>query len=196
MADEGLEPTPDQTVGPFFHYVLTPHAYPVRSLVGNDLTQAGVAGETIRIEGRVLDGDGSLVSDALVEIWQADAAGHYAHPEDRRGTASNAFRGFGRSDTDATGVFRFTTIRPGPVPGPGGGTQAPHIAVTIFARGLLRHLVTRFYFPDEPLNGADPILALVPAERRATLMLRAAGKAHYGIDICLQGDQETVFFDV
>jgi protocatechuate 3,4-dioxygenase, alpha subunit len=196
MTETRFRRTPDQTVGPFFHYVLTPHAYPVPAIFGNDLTAAGVAGAAITIEGRVLDGDDAPVPDALVEIWQADGAGRYTHPGDRRGGVSNNFRGFGRADTDATGTFRFTTIRPGPVPGPGGRTQAPHVAAVIFARGLMRHLVTRFYFPAEPLNEADPILALVPAERRRTLMLTPAGQGRYTIDIRLQGSAETVFFDI
>ena len=117
-----------------------------------------MTGEQIAIQGRVLDGDGKPVNDALVEIWQANAHGKYAHPEDKQGKPLEAgFKGFGRSATDENGAFRFKTIKPGRVPGPGGALQAPHIAVTVFMRGLLKHLVSRIYFPDEPANADDPV---------------------------------------
>jgi protocatechuate 3,4-dioxygenase alpha subunit len=141
----------------------------------------------VTIEGRVLDGDGQPVTDAVIEIWQADPHGHYA---------GTAFHGFGRVATDAQGVFRFTTVKPGSVPGPGGALQAPHLLIAVFARGLLKQVVTRMYFPDEPGNAADPVLALVPADRRPTLIARARGPGVLAWDIILQGRDETVCFDV
>lgn len=193
---EGL--TPSQTVGPFFHYMLTPHAYATRPVFTNDLTEHGATGQRIVIEGRVLDGDGTPVPDAMLEIWQADSEGRYAHPDDRRAPASNAFRGFGRQDTDKAGRFRFVTIKPGRAPGPNGAQQAPHIAVNVFARGMLRHLVTRIYFEGDPANGEDQILALVPSDRRNTLIAvrDANDPALYHFDVRLQGDNETAFFEV
>ncbi|WP_342362111.1 protocatechuate 3,4-dioxygenase subunit alpha [Terrarubrum flagellatum] len=190
--------TASQTVGPFFHYMLTPHDYPTRQLFTNDLTENGVAGDRIVIEGRVTDGDGEAVPDAVIEIWQADSQGRYAHPDDKRGPASNNFRGFGRSATDKDGVFKFVTVKPGAVPGVNGATQAPHIAVNVLGRGMLIHLVTRIYFEGEATNATDGILALVPAERRSTLIARRDTKnpSLYRFDIRLQGDGETVFFDV
>jgi protocatechuate 3,4-dioxygenase, alpha subunit len=134
-----------------------------------------------------------------VEIWQADSAGRYAHPADRRALPNASFKGFGRVATDKNGAYSFETIKPGAVPGPNGAAQAPHIGVTVFSRGMLRHLYTRIYFSDEAKNDADPILALVPPERRATLIAKRAdrnGHAVYTFDIRLQGDGETVFFDI
>jgi protocatechuate 3,4-dioxygenase alpha subunit len=138
------------------------------------------------------------VNDGVVEIWQANAQGKYAHPEDAQDKPIDAqFRGFGRCLTDAEGRFRFATIKPGRVPGPGGALQAPHIAVTVFMRGLLRHLVTRVYFPDDAANAEDPVLKLVPAERRGTLIARAgSAKGALEWSIRLQGADETVFFDM
>jgi protocatechuate 3,4-dioxygenase, alpha subunit len=191
--------TPSQTVGPYFHYGLTPHDYDFSVVFGDNLVTPDASGERIRIEGRVIDGDGQGISDSLVEIWQADSAGRYAHPADRRALPNASFKGFGRCDTDKNGGYHFDTIKPGPVPGPNGGTQAPHVAVTVFSRGMLRHVYTRLYFSDEAKNDADPILALVPAERRATLIAKRAdrnGQAVYTLDIRLQGDGETVFFDI
>jgi protocatechuate 3,4-dioxygenase alpha subunit len=199
--------TPSQTIGPFFHRALQHEGW-------NDLAARGAAGERIVIEGRVLDGDGAPVSDAMIETWQANAAGRYDHPEDhqesdRQETHSgekpldSKFHGFGRTATGPDGSFRLRTIKPGPVrPVPGGGdaTQAPHINLSIFARGLLQRLVTRIYFPDEPLNEADPLLSMLPAGRRATLIARTvragAGERVLHFDIILQGDNETVFLDV
>lgn len=182
--------TPSQTVGPYFAYGLTPKDYGRRELVTNDLTAPDVMGARIRIEGRVLDGDGAAVSDAMIEIWQADAAGRYAQ------RANSSFKGFGRTGTDTQGHFAFTTIKPGPVAGPDGATQAPHIAVIVFARGVLRHLYTRIYFPeDAPAHAGDAVLKAVPADRRATLIARATGANTYGFDINLQGPDETVFFE-
>ena len=180
-----LHATTSQTVGPYLHIGMT-------WLIIEKLAAARVPGERVSIEGRVVDGDGRPVNDALVEIWQADSRGRY-------GTKS--FRGFGRSATDEKGVFRFQTIKPGRVPGPASGPhaklQAPHIAVNIFMRGQLKQLVTRIYFPGDPANGADPVLRLVPAERRATLIpKRIAGKpGALEWNVILQGRNETVFFD-
>jgi protocatechuate 3,4-dioxygenase, alpha subunit len=191
------ERTPSQTVGPFLHLGLAPADYNVRPLFGPDLAAPGVTGTPIRIEGCLLDGEHKALPDALVEIWQADAQGRYAHPADGRPLSSNSFRGFGRAPTDAAGGFAFSTIKPGAVPAPNGSLQAPHINVGIFARGLLKRLFTRIYFKDEPMNGADPILALVPPQRRHTLMAvsDAVRVGVFRFDIRLQGQDETVFFD-
>ncbi|MBV9456950.1 MAG: protocatechuate 3,4-dioxygenase subunit alpha [Bradyrhizobium sp.] len=190
--------TPSQTVGPYFHYGLTPHDYDFSVVFGNNLVTPDASGERIRIEGRIIDGDGQGISDSLVEIWQADSAGRYAHPADRRALPNASFKGFGRCDTDKDGGYSFETVKPGPVPGPNGVSQAPHIGVIVFSRGMLRHVYTRIYFSDEN-NDADPILAAVPAERRSTLIAKRAdhnGHAVYTLDIRLQGDGETVFFDI
>jgi protocatechuate 3,4-dioxygenase alpha subunit len=187
---ELLPLTPSQTVGPFFAIAL-PYAG------GESLVEPATHGRAVRIEGIVRDGDGAAVPDALVEIWQANAAGRYAHPADERvGVPLDpAFIGFGRSATDAEGGFRFETVRPGRVPGPGGVLQAPHIVAGVFARGLLKRLLTRIYFEDEPANAEDPILALVEPARRSTLLARReADGDSYRFDIVLQGAHETVFF--
>jgi protocatechuate 3,4-dioxygenase alpha subunit len=178
-----------QTVGPYLHIGLT-------WLNTDRIAGPGVKGERVAIQGRVLDGEGVGVNDALVEIWQANAAGKYAHPEGtQKKPLARRFRGFGRIPTDAKGRFRFSTIKPGRVPAPGAGQQAPHLAVTIFMRGLLKQLHTRIYFPDDPANARDPILRLVPAERRGTLIARPKAKGLLEWNIALQGRDETVFFD-
>jgi protocatechuate 3,4-dioxygenase alpha subunit len=185
--------TPSQTIGPFFERALLRD--PLDLLAG-----PGVEGERIRVEGRVLDGDGAPVPDALVELWQANAHGRYHHPADRRDLPLEAgFGGFGRVGSDDEGRFRFETIRPGPVPFDDASTQAPHLVVTVFARGLLNHLSTRLYFADDPRTADDPILRLVPPPRRATLLARPAdgdGTPLYRWDVVLRGDPETetVFF--
>jgi protocatechuate 3,4-dioxygenase alpha subunit len=190
-----LIPTASQTAGPYFAIGLAHREW-------SDLTSGGkAAGPRIRIEGRVFDGDKKPLDDALVEIWQANAAGRYAHPEDRQAKPLDPhFRGFGRCATDKDGRYRFLTVRPGPVPGRGNTLQAPHISVAVFARGLLKQATTRLYFPGEALNNADPVLALVDDARRATLIASDAGEESgarlYRLDIVLQGDGETVFFDV
>jgi protocatechuate 3,4-dioxygenase alpha subunit len=178
-----------QTVGPYLHIGLN-------WLITRDIAGRGVKGERVTIAGRLIDGNGAGVSDGLVEIWQANAAGKYAHPEDSQKKAlEKGWRGFGRIPTDAKGAFRFTTIKPGRVPGPDGALQAPHLVVSVFMRGLLKHLTTRIYFPDEAAaNAEDPILKLVPAARRTTLIPKRNGKA-LEWDIVLQGKGETVFFD-
>jgi protocatechuate 3,4-dioxygenase alpha subunit len=178
-----------QTVGPYLHIGLT-------WLNTSKIAGPGVKGERITIQGRLLDGDGVGVSDGLVEIWQANAAGRYAHAEDRQNKKlEKGFRGFGRMPTDDKGNFKFTTIKPGRVPGPGGKLQAPHLNVTVFMRGLLKQLSTRLYFPGDPANAQDPILKLVPAARRGTLVARRKAKGVLEWNIVLQGRDETVFFD-
>ena len=191
------EPTPSQTVGPFLHIGLAPADYNFRVLFGSSLAGPGVAGVPIEIEGAIRDGEGNALPDALVEIWQADSDGRYPHPADGRPVRSNSFRGFGRAATDAAGQFHFATVKPGAVPAPGGGLQAPHINVGIFARGLLKRLFTRIYFAGEALNAGDPILALVPEDRRHTLMAQpdTTHPGRFRFDIRLQGADETVFFD-
>ena len=182
--------TPSQTVGPFFLV-----AVPVRGR--ETLVTSATAGPRIVVEGSVRDGAGDFVPDALLEIWQANAAGHCNHPDDRRcQEPDRAFDGFGRVATDEAGGFAIETIKPGPVPGPDGRPQAPHLLVGLFARGLLTRLVTRIYFEDEASNTDDAILASVPAGRRATLIARQAAEGRYRFDIVLQGTGETVFFDV
>ncbi len=184
-----LIPTPSQTLGPFFSIGL-------RHLIKTDLAGANVSGVRVVIEGRVLDGDGKPVNDAALEIWQANAHGKYAHPADTQDKPLEpGFRGFGRVATDDDGRFRFSTIKPGRVPGPGGVAQAPHLAVLVGMRGLLRHLLTRVYFPDEPSTAEDPVLNLVPAERRGTLIAKHLGGNRFEWNVVLQGDDETVFFD-
>ncbi|MEX0752499.1 MAG: protocatechuate 3,4-dioxygenase subunit alpha [Xanthobacteraceae bacterium] len=191
--------TPSQTVGPFFAYGLDPKdKYDWVQSVGNDLVTPDASGERIRIEGRVLDGDGAPVNDAMIEIWQADAVGRYAHPADKR-RPNAKFTGFGRTGTDVQGAFHFATVKPGPVPGPDGKTQAPHILVAVFARGMPRHLYTRIYFADDKANASDPVLALVPDGRRPTLIAKreqSGGQPVYVFDIRLQGNGETVFFEL
>ena len=191
--------TPSATVGPFFLFGLVPSSLGGTDIITNNLVTPDASGERIRIEGRVLDGDGAIVPDALIEIWQADGAGRYASPLDARFLPNTAFKGFGRSPTDDAGQFSFETIKPGPVPGPNGAKQAPHIVVNVFSRGVLKQMVTRIYFSDEGANAADPILALVPADRRTTLIaVRQANATEttYRFDVRLQGEGETVFFDV
>jgi protocatechuate 3,4-dioxygenase alpha subunit len=183
--------TSSQTVGPYVKIGFDP-------LAVEDLASPAAAGERITLTGRLIDGDGKPINDGVVEIWQANAQGKYAHPEDAQDKPiDKAFRGFGRSLTRSDGGFRFSTIKPGPVPGPAGATQAPHIVVTVFARGMLKQVVTRVYFPDEPANANDPVLKLVPADRRATLVAKraAGGKGVLEWNIVIQGQDETVFFD-
>jgi protocatechuate 3,4-dioxygenase alpha subunit len=184
-----LHATTSQTIGPYLRIGL-------EWMVIEDLAPQGVAGERVRIEGRVLDGEGKPVNDAALEIWQANSQGKYASPEDTQDKAVDPrFRGYGRSLTDNAGAFRFRTIKPGRVPGPDGKLQAPHLNMTIFMRGLLKQLVTRMYFPDDAANADDAVLALVPAERRATLVAKKKGDGLLEWNVILQGRNETVFFD-
>jgi protocatechuate 3,4-dioxygenase alpha subunit len=198
------EITPSQTVGPYFAYGLTPtgrcewkpnDAYAWKQTIGDNLVTPDAIGERIRIEGCIRDGDGVPIPDAMLEIWQADGQGRYAGGAEGGARSNAAFKGHGRSATDKNGVFAFDTVKPGPVPAPGGGMQAPHVLVAVFARGMLRQVHTRLYFEGEAGNAADPILALVPAERRDTLIAKKDG-ATWRFDIHMQGDGETVFFDV
>lgn len=187
-----METTASQTVGPYLHIGMT-------WLVTDNLVAPGVEGDPISVEGRITDGGGAPVDDAVVEIWQANRHGRYAHPEDAgNAPLEPAWKGFGRVATDGEGRFRFTTIKPGRVAAPGGGSQAPHINVTIFMRGMLKHLLTRIYFPGDTANAEDPVLQGVPPARRATLIARAdpARPNALVFDVRLQGDGETVFFDL
>jgi protocatechuate 3,4-dioxygenase alpha subunit len=184
-----LLPTASQTVGPYLHIGLT-------WLTIERIAALDCPGQHFKLAGRVLDGDGQPVPDALVEIWQADAQGKFAHPEDTNAVAlRHGFRGFGRVPTDDEGRFCFFTIKPGPVAEPHGGLQAPHLLVSVFMRGLLKRLVTRVYFPDEPRNVDDRVLQSVPAERRGTLVARRMPDDTLEWNIVLQGASETVFFD-
>jgi protocatechuate 3,4-dioxygenase alpha subunit len=193
--------TPSQTVGPFLAIGLP---WPDGPYVVPEDTQGAIT-----ISGRVLDGAGEPVPDALIETWQADPGGRFAHPDDprgpagpdRAGAAAAGFRGFGRCPTDPAGRYRIVTLRPGALPCPDGGTEAPHLDVSVFARGLLDRVITRIYFPDEPAaNAADPVLgAIGDADRLATLIAVAEPRGRPGrfrFDIRLQGGRETVFFDV
>ena len=183
-----LSATASQTVGPFFCIGLE-HLYIT------DLAPSAAKGDKFEIHGRVIDGDGKPVDDAILEIWQADAHGKYAHPDDaQKKPLTPGFKGFGRVPTDDNGVFRFTTVKPGSVPGPHGMPQAPHLLIAVFMRGLLIHLVTRIYFPEDTDNTTDPVLNLVPAARRATLIAKPSGDA-LEWNVILQGENETVFFD-
>jgi len=176
--------TPSQTVGPFFALGLTWEDGPF--VVAEDAPGA------IALRGRVLDGAVEPVPDALIETWQADPDGRFDHPDDPRGRAAG-FRGFGRCPTGADGSWRIVTRKPGPVPGADGVPQAPHVAVSLFARGLLDRVVTRIYFGDEPAaNAADPLLARLGAAQRATL-IAAPAEGGYILDLHLQGERETAF---
>jgi protocatechuate 3,4-dioxygenase alpha subunit len=187
----GLQATTSQTVGPYFTIGLDP-------LNRSEIASPQIAGERITVQGQVLDGDGEPVPDALLETWQADAQGKYVDPEGSEGEAGKTkFFGFGRIPTDENGRFRFTTIKPGPVGGPEGTTQAPHIVVSIFMRGLLTRLITRIYFFGDARNEKDYVLNLIEPTRRSTLMARPAteDKNVFRWNVHLQGENETVFFD-
>lgn len=186
-------PTPSQTAGPYFHLGCTEQ----RSVAS--LVRPETEGERIRLVCRVLDGEGAPVPDAMIEIWQANADGKYNHPDDRQDKQlESAFSGFGRLATNGEGGCEFLTIRPGRVPGKDGVPQASHINVSVFGRGILKRLATRIYFADDPETLKDPVLALVPEERRGTLLASHHGPRadewHFDIHLC--GARETVFFDV
>jgi len=190
-----LRQTPSQTVGPFFAYGLVPEQYGYQglgSIAGSEMAPPDVEGKRIRVEGTVFDGAGAPIPDALIEIWQADAAGRYAHPADPRASNSN-FKGFGRcgTGTDARKRFWFNTIKPGAAD----DNQAPHLNVIVTMRGMLLHAFTRIYFPDDAKNATDPVLNAVPADRRGTLIATAVENNVYRFDIHMQGEKETVFFD-
>lgn len=187
-----LKQTASQTIGPFFSYCLTPESFGHHGIAGPSLLRSGLAGEKIRIAGRLFDGANAPVADALIEIWQADSAGNYPDK-----VTTDGFPGFGRAATNAAGHFHFETVKPGAVPGRGNAWQAPHIGIIILARGMLTHLYTRLYFADETeANAQDAVLNRVPAERRGTLIAKRDGEGIYRFDIRLQGDNETAFFDV
>ena len=184
--------TPSATVGPYFMMRLP---WPE----GPYVVPAGTPG-AVTIFGRLWDGAGDPIPDGLIETWQADPAGRFPHPDDPRGPIPDgdlAFRGFGRCPTGHDGTFKIVTLKPGPLPFGDGRTEAPHLDVSVFARGMLDRTVTRIYFPDEAAaNEADPVLQAVPADRRATLIAAPAGDGLLRFDIHVQGDQETVFFDL
>lgn len=199
-----LPETPSQTAGPYVHIGLAPAAAGFDIFdqeLGKDIAGPKAAGERIRIEGLVIDGTGSPIKDVLLEAWQANAQGHYAHP-DGGGPVEEGFRGWGRVITDfETGEWAFDTIKPGPVPGRSGQLMAPHINLWIVARGINIGLNTRLYFEDEAeANAADPVLNVIEWEnRRATLMAHRSdrdGTVIYRFDIRVQGGEETVFFDI
>jgi protocatechuate 3,4-dioxygenase, alpha subunit len=186
-------PSSSQTIGPFFHVYFNEKGVSAR------VVSAEAKGDRIHLECRVIDGDGAPISDAMIELWQADAAGIYNHPADpRRSEADPAVAGFGRLPANDDGVCEFETIMPGRVHSWNDALQAPHINVTIFGRGLLKGLSTRIYFAGNSANQDDPVLALVPSDRRDTLMARQNSQepGHWSIDLRLSGDGETVFFDV
>ncbi len=186
-----LQTTTWQTVGPYFRIGL-------ERLFDQNVAGEGALGERMNVLGRVLDGEGLPVPDAVVEVWQANAVGKYAHPEDRQDKPLEpGFRGFGRISTDEQGYFRFSTIKPGSVPGPNGVAQAPHLVIGVLMRGLLKGLVTRAYFFGDPLNESDPVLQLIEPDRRATLMLSPSSQQDNLLvwDIRMQGERETVFLE-
>lgn len=184
-----LVPIPSQTVGPFFHLGCT-ERHSCANLVGEN-----TPGSRINLVFQVFDGAGTPVDDAMIEIWQADADGRLPQTS---ATPDLDFAGFGRMATDEAGAARFQTIRPGRVADTKGGQQAPHISVSVFARGLLQRLITRVYFAGDPANAEDSVLALAPSDRRATLFARETEGApgEWKFDIRLSGEHETVFFDV
>ncbi|MFD1626128.1 protocatechuate 3,4-dioxygenase subunit alpha [Azospirillum griseum] len=181
-----LKQTPSQTVGPYYAYAWTPELYGRRAILSNVLATTDTPGERIRLQGTVTDGEGTPIRDCILEIWQADAEGRI-----QPGAA-----GFGRCGTTEEGVYHFDTVKPGST----GDGEAPQIAMTVFARGMLVHAFTRVYFADEErANAEDPTLAVVPADRRATLLAERTvtpGGVVYRFDVRLQGDRETVFFDL
>ena len=185
---EGL--TPSQTVGPFYW----------GTLVGScraDLAHSGVAGERLEVALTLHEADGVVIPDGVIEIWQANSHGRYNHPEDRRNLPLDAgFEGFGRASTDTDGTARFATIRPGRVPWPAGGLQAPHLNISVFARGVLNRLATRLYFDGDPSLAGDPVLNLVEVSRRETLIAKRDAAGAWCLPIHLGGARETVFFDV
>jgi len=188
-----LIPIPSQTVGPFFRIGLSgPRAV-------QRIAAAGVKGERVKLVVTVFDAEDQPIHDCLIETWQANADGKYNHPDDKQEKPLDpAFRGFGRQATDQNGVCSFETIKPGCVPGPKGTQQAPHLAVSVFSRGMLNRLPTRIYFAGDPANEQDPILALVPKERRATLLAQPVEgeRGAWQFTIRFGGADETVFFDV
>lgn len=193
--------TPSQTVGPYFAYGLLPHMYARRSIANHQISKPDTSGEHFRLVGRVYDGNGAPIEDAMLEIWQADCEGRYASPADPNShlQTDTAFRGFGRTGTTPQGDFVFETIKPGRVRGSGNALQAPHLNLIVFSRGLLTHLYTRIYFDDEDIaNDEDEILGLVEPARRSTLIAKREQDGSgivYRFDIHMQGNNETVFLE-
>jgi protocatechuate 3,4-dioxygenase, alpha subunit len=185
--------TANQPIGPFYHFALTP-GWEIGDNSAGVMAGPEARGERVRLTVRALDRDGSPVTNAMIELWQADAGGKYNHPVDTQPkTADPAFRGFGRLATNDQGLCVFETVKPGPVP----ILQAPHINVTVYAPGLLRRVVTRIYFDGESANASDQVLGLVPEGRRPTLLARPGAEAgEWCFDLHLSGPCETVFFDV
>jgi protocatechuate 3,4-dioxygenase alpha subunit len=203
-APEYLKETASQTAGPYVHIGLAPGAAGFdiyHRELGHDIAGPNAAGERIRVEGLVIDGTGSPIKDVLLEVWQANAEGRFAHPEGG-GPVEDGFRGWGRVITDfETGAWGFDTVKPGPVPGRNGTLQAPHLSLWLVARGINTGLSTRLYFDDEPeANAADPTLNLIEWERRRSTLIATRemrdGTAVYRFDIKIQGEDETVFFDI
>lgn len=200
-----LKETPSQTAGPYVHIGLTPNFAEIKGIYptdpGSTMLTPDTAGERIIVSGRLIDGAGAPVADAVVECWQADAEGRYAAPIDPNANATPAFTGWGRQPVNADGVFAFETIKPGPVAGPDGKPMAPHVALWIVARGINIGLQTRLYFADEAAaNDGDFVLNKIQdPRRRAGLIARkmdGAAIPTYRLEIYLQGENETVFFDV
>ncbi|MEM7131224.1 MAG: protocatechuate 3,4-dioxygenase subunit alpha [Chloroflexota bacterium] len=190
MVKQSLGQTPSQTVGPFFSFGLFNQGK--EHILTNDQTK----GKHISLTGQILDGDGEPVNDALIEIWQPDTRGYFNHPIDpNHPNADPNFSGFGRSETSNNGTYRFETIKPGAI---AHSSNAPYVNVRIFARGMLIHVVTRIYFDDEPANDMDPVLLTINPARRKTLIamrVETSDLLVYRLDVRLQGDNETVFFD-
>lgn len=182
--------TPSQTIGPFYWGTLV-------STYRADMAPPGVAGERIELVISLFDAEGTLIPDGLLEVWQANSHGRYNHPDDRRNLPLDAgFEGFGRASTDAKGEAHFSTVKPGRVPWPQGGMQAAHVNVNVFARGVLNRLATRVYFEGDPALGEDPVLKLVDAARRPTLIAKRDAAGVWRLPIHIGGAHETVFFDV
>lgn len=194
-----LKQTPSQTIGPFFAYGLTPEEYGKPGISSGILVNDTTEGERIRIHGQVLDGADVPITDALLEIWQADHDGRYHHPLDKH-QDEQIFQGFGRRATDENGMYSFMTIKPGCVTAGTDRVQAPHVNLIVLSRGILAHAYTRIYFSDETkANNADPVLKSVDPGRRSTLIARrdeSRAVPRYNFDVHLQGKDETVFFDV
>ena len=181
--------TPSQTIGPFYWGTLV-------NTCRADLAPPGVAGERIELVLSLFDAEGALIPDGLLEIWQANSHGRYNHPDDRRNLPLDAgFEGFGRASTDTRGEAHFTTVRPGRVPWPAGGMQAAHVNISVFARGVLNRFATRLYFDGDPALAEDPVLKLVDAARRSTLIAKRDSAGIWCLPIHIGGAHETVFFD-
>jgi protocatechuate 3,4-dioxygenase alpha subunit len=192
--EEALIITPSQTVGPFYAYCLTPEEYSLPVLIDARAVTVRTAGERITLRGYVYDGDGKVAPDALIELWQPDGEGCFAGQEPA--PSDPDFKGFARTNCEPLGCFEFQTVKPGAVMGANGALQAPHIALSIFGKGLNRRLYTRVYFDDEAANENDEVLSLVPSELRPALVARCVESGIYVLDIHLQGEKESVFFEV